>query len=219
LRGEVLDLLLSRPDWARMTLDAVRMKQLLPHEVGAVRRNRLLRHKDESVHRSAVKVFAAPSNRERSNVVDDYWLQLPDKGDLERGAKLFARSCAGCHQLGGVGTQIGRDLASLGDKSQQELLVAILDPNRVVEARYMNYKATTKAGLTFSGILTSETSTSITLIGNGGKSQQILRTELDELTSTGKSMMPEGLEKHLSVQDMADVIEFVRSIIGSRGER
>ena len=60
--------------------------------------------------------------------------------------------------------------------------------------------------------MSSETSTSITLISADGKSHQLLRNELEELASTGKSLMPEGLERDLTPQDIADVIEYVRTI-------
>jgi putative heme-binding domain-containing protein len=213
LRGQVLDTLFSRPIWTRMTLDAIERKQVMPHEIDAIRRQRLLQHKDAQVRAAAAKIFDAASNPDRGRVVDLYWLQLPDKTDAGRGAKLFAKACATCHKLGGVGQDVGPDLASVGDKSVQGLLTAILDPNRAVESRYINFSATTKAGLTHTGILQSETSTSITLVGPDGKKQQLLRNELDELASTGKSLMPEGLEKDLTPRDIADIIAHVRSTV------
>src|SRR5262249_50986346 len=67
-----------------------------------------------------------------------------------------------------------------------------------------------KNGLTASGLIAAETSTSITLVGIDGKSQVILRTDLEELFSSGKSAMPEGLEKDITREEMADLIEFIR---------
>ena len=64
-------------------------------------------------------------------------------------------------------------LASVGDKSVQGLLTAILDPNRAVEPRYVNYQASTKSGKTLNGIIVSETSTSITLVGADGKKETV----------------------------------------------
>src|SRR5262249_47447770 len=125
--------------------------------------------------------------------------------------QLFTKHCAACHQLGGVGQAVGPDLASVGDKSPEALLIAILDPNQAVEARYINYRATTKNGLSFIGLLAAETGNSITLVGQDGKKQVVLRTDLEDLTSTGLSAMPEGFEKDLKPQDVADVIAFVRS--------
>jgi putative heme-binding domain-containing protein len=99
----------------------------------------------------------------------------------------------------------------VGDKSPQGLLTAILDPNRVVEGRYVNYTATTNRGQLFSGVLVNEAGNSITLTGPDGKQQVILRNELEALASTGKSPMPEGLEKEIRPQDMADLIAYIRS--------
>jgi putative membrane-bound dehydrogenase-like protein len=210
LRNQVLDTLFGRATWTKTTLKAIEAKQVPVQEIDAIRRQRLLQHKDAEIRTTAAKLFAAASNSDRGKVVDLYWLQMPAKADAMRGGKLFAKSCATCHKFGGVGENVGPDLASVGDKSPQGLLTAILDPNRAVESRYINYLATTKAGLSYNGILSSETSTSITLVSADGKSHQLLRNELDELSSTGKSLMPEGLEKDLTPQDIADIIEHVR---------
>jgi hypothetical protein len=61
-------------------------------------------------------------------------------------------------------------------------------------------------------MITEETGNSIKLVGADGKEQVILRTDLEEMRSTGKSLMPEGVEKDLKLQDVADVIAFIRSI-------
>src|SRR5262249_18688372 len=130
--------------------------------------------------------------------------------DERRGAQLFSRVCATCHLLGGTGHAVGPDLASLGDKSPESLLVAILDPNRAVESRYLNYVALTKSGQTFTGILASETGSSITLLGPDDKRTAIPRKDLEELAGSNKSLMPEGLEKELRHQDLTDLIAFIR---------
>src|SRR5205085_1366553 len=97
-------------------------------------------------------------------VIDGYRSVRTLKGDPARGQQLFVKHCAICHKLAGDGKDVGPDLASLADKSTDTLLVAILDPNRAVEARYVNYLAETKNGLALSGVLTSETGSSITLV-------------------------------------------------------
>jgi putative membrane-bound dehydrogenase-like protein len=211
LRNQVLDTLLTRAVWTRMMLEAIKIKQVPAQEIDAVRRQRLLQHKDAQVRETAATIFATASSTDRGKLVELYWLQMPEKADAARGAKLFVKACATCHKLGDVGQNVGPDLASVGDKSPQGLLTAMLDPNRALEARYINYMATTKKGLTITGILSSETSTTITLVANDGKEHRLLRNELEELTSTGKSMMPEGLEKDLTAQDIADIIAHVRS--------
>ena len=113
--------------------------------------------------------------------------------------------------MGGVGHAVGPDLASVGDKSPEGLLVSILDPNRAVEARYTGYVAETKGGETITGILSAETGGAVTILQADGNAKQVLRSDLASLRSTGLSLMPEGLEAGLKPQDLADVIAFVRS--------
>ncbi len=210
VRSQVMDALLSRIEWTRITMDATEQKRILSSEIDTIRRQKLLDHRDPEIRRTAAKLFAAASNPDRAKLVSEYWITLPEKGDAVKGVKLFEKHCAACHQLAGIGQQVGPDFAAIGDKSPQGLLVAILDPNKAVEARYVNYMATTKAGVTVSGLLQSETSTTITVVAADGKKHDLLRKDLDELTSTGKSVMPEGFEKEIPPAAMADLIAFLR---------
>ncbi|HLJ92515.1 MAG TPA: PVC-type heme-binding CxxCH protein [Gemmataceae bacterium] len=212
LRSHVLDVLLARPDWVTALLDAVDRKQVLAFEIDAARRQRLLQHRTVDVRARAAKLLAGAVDPDRQKVIDAYQSVLSLKGNEARGRQIFAKTCATCHQLGGIGHAVGPDLASVGDKSSPSLLIAVLDPNRSVEARYINYVAVTKNGLTLTGVLASETGNSITLLGPDGKQQVILRTDLEELVSSNKSAMPEGLEKDLRPQDLADLFAFIRSL-------
>jgi putative heme-binding domain-containing protein len=211
LRTQVLDVLLRRDDWLKIVLDALDRKHVLPADIDAPRRQRLLGHKTPVIRDRAAKALAGAVNPDRQKVIDSYRAVLTLAGDATRGLTVFQKACATCHRLGDVGQQVGPDLASVGDKSPEGLLIAILDPNRAVEARYVNYFVATKNGQTFNGVLASETGTAVSLIGADGKSQVILRTDLEEFASTGKSFMPEGLEKDLKPLDVADVIAFVRA--------
>ncbi len=211
IRGRVLDTLLQREAGVQAVLDALDRKQMLLLDVDAVHRQRLLEDKASAVRERAAKLFASAVNADRQKVVEAHKAVLQLQGDSNRGAQVFAKICATCHVLGNVGHKVGPDLASLGDKSPASLLIAILDPNRAVEARYVNYVAVTKTGLTFVGVLANESSNSVTLVASEGKEQTISRSDLEELVSSNKSAMPEGLEKDLKPQDLADVIAFVGS--------
>jgi putative membrane-bound dehydrogenase-like protein len=210
-RGQVLDVLLSREEWVMPLLDAVEKKQVPAAEVDAARRQRLLKHRDHRIAERAERLFAGGANPDRQKVIDAYRSVLTLKGDAARGQALFAKHCAACHRLGGVGNEVGPDLGGVADKPTDYLLIAILDPSRAVESRYVNYIAETKDGRSLSGVLAAETATSITLVGADGKPQVVLRTNLESLSSTGKSAMPDGLEKDLRPQDVADAIAHLRT--------
>lgn len=219
LRGNAFDALLARSDWTTIALIHLETKRILPAEIDATRRQRLLTHSDREIRARAEKVLAGSTTKDRAKAINEYLLAVTLEGDAKRGAKTFMRVCASCHRLGEIGNDVGPPLASVGDRTPGGLLNAILDPNRAVEPRYLNYLAVTKAGVSHVGILASETSTSITLVAVDGKKTDILRGDLDELTSTGKSAMPEGLEKDIPLQEMADLLAYLTSYLPPKMER
>jgi putative heme-binding domain-containing protein len=209
LRGQVLDVLLQRPAWVPALLRALEKKQVLAVDIDASRRQRLLAQRDRALRARAEKVLAGAVSADRQKVIDSYRSVLKSAGDASRGKAVFAKSCSACHRLEGVGNEVGPDLAALSNKSAEYLLVAILDPNRAVEARYLAYRAELTDGRVFTGLLSAETGTSITLVELDGKARVILRKNIDTLASTGKSHMPEGLEKEVSVTAMADLLAYL----------
>jgi putative membrane-bound dehydrogenase-like protein len=213
LRTAALDVLARRDEWLDDVLDAIDKKIILPAEVTPACRQRLLQNGSPPLVERAKSLFASAVNPNRQKVVDALRPALAMTGDAAHGAVIFAKTCVACHHIAGVGNAVGPDLASLGDKTPESLLVAIVDPNRAVEARFTNYVAESKSKLFLTGILTGETANSVTLTGADGKPQTILRADLKQLRSTGTSLMPEGLETGLSAQDLADLIAHVRSSI------
>jgi putative membrane-bound dehydrogenase-like protein len=216
LRALAVDRLLARDEWIPPLLAAIEAKEVLPFDIDAARRQRLLDHKSDHIRKRAATVFEGSINADRAKVIDAYRSALTAKGDPMKGQAHFTKHCAACHKVGGVGADLGPDLSTLSDKSPEALLIALLDPNRAVEARYLNYIALTTGGETLTGLLASETSTSITLVGAEGKPRTVLRTELDRLQGTGKSAMPEGLEKDLKPEDVADLLAFLTNALPTR---
>jgi putative membrane-bound dehydrogenase-like protein len=211
-RTQVLDTLIGRQRWTHALLHAVEHGNIARLEIDAVHRQQLLGHRTAEIREHAEKALAGLIDANRQRVLDDYQESLSRNGDTARGKQVFAKQCANCHKLEGVGHEVGPDLASLKDKSPESLLIALFDPNRNVESKYISYVAVTDAGRTFSGILSNETSSSITLLAAKGERVSLLRTELDVLSSTSKSAMPEGLEKELTSQQVADVTAYVRHV-------
>lgn len=207
LKSQALDLFLSRDVWQQRLLSAVENNEVPAGDLDAIRRQRLLNHRDAALRGRAARLFVDQTDRQR--VVDEYLDVLSKPGDRGRGKAVFARVCSSCHWMHGVGHEVGPSLWALTNNSPQYLLTAILHPNKDVDARYTDYLAITRSGRTFNGRLTSETATSITLAGQEGRTVTLLRTELEELQSTGKSLMPEGLERDLSRQDLADLIAYL----------
>ncbi len=132
-------------------------------------------------------------------------------GDVERGRAVLKRDCAACHRFGELGNDVGPNLAQIRHRSPAEMLTAILDPNREVGPNFMQFAAALDDGRVVIGLVASETPTSITLRRAENQEETILRGDIEQLTSTGLSLMPEGFEKKLTPQEMADVIALLKA--------
>ena len=77
---------------------------------------------------------------------------------------VFKKTCAACHKLDGVGFDVGANLlAALPNKSGEDLLTAVLDPNREVDPRYIGYSVVTSDERVLTGIITTETPASVAI--------------------------------------------------------
>ncbi|QDU21122.1 PVC-type heme-binding CxxCH protein [Urbifossiella limnaea] len=210
-RREVVEALLARPDRTLKLLDAIGKNQVSANELDPARVKALKAHPAAAVRAKAEAVLKATVNADRAKVVAGYAAALDLKGDAGKGRGVFKTHCAACHRLDGVGADVGANLlAALPNKSGDDLLAAVFDPNREVDPRFVNYQAVTADGRTLGGVIAAETPTSVTLRRADGAEDTVLRANLESLRSTRLSLMPEGLERVLTRQDVADLFAYLR---------
>jgi putative membrane-bound dehydrogenase-like protein len=209
LAGEVL---FGRRERLTALLDAVERGRIKSTELDPARIAMLLKHRDPAVRSRAESVFASQAIRRRDEVVQAYQTVLELPGDVERGRQVFRKVCAACHRLEDHGQELGANLAAMRNRGAEAILLNVLDPNREVNPQYVNYVAETEDGRIVTGIIVGETSTSITLARGEGQRDTLLRRQIARLESTGLSIMPEGLEKQVDPQAMADLIAYLLSV-------
>ncbi len=212
VQPQVVDAIMSRDAWYPLLFAEIAKGAIPASSITAAQRQELVAHPNKEIRERAMELLAASYNADRQEVIRQYKSALDLTGDAERGKAMFAKSCSQCHRLGDVGHAAGPSLTMVVSKTPSFLLQEILDPNRNVDSRYISYVAATKEGLIRTGILSSESSNSVTLTAAEGKQFTLLRAEIDELRATGKSLMPEGMEKDLSHQAVADLIAFLKSL-------
>jgi putative membrane-bound dehydrogenase-like protein len=210
VRGEVAATLSARPAWAVALLDAVEKGTVPRNQIDSARQAVLKNHRNPAISLRAEDLFQATTPAARQTVIDRYKPAVGKPGSAEKGKEVFRRECAGCHLAGNVGQIVGPAVATFRDKSPEELLVAILDPNREVDPRYLNYTVNLADGRTTSGVIAGESPTAITLRRAEGAIESVLRSQIDELKSTGLSLMPEGFEGKVTPAEMADLIAFLK---------
>ncbi len=209
VRAAALAALTTRVGGVRKLLTAVEAGTVSPTHIDPARSAQLRAHPDAGVKALAVKLLGV-GNPDRKRVIEDYRAALELKGDAAKGKAVFGKACAGCHNLDGVGKEVGANLtAALGNKTPDALLVDILDPSREVDPRFVQYAVVTLDGRTLTGVIAGENSTAVTLRLPEKGEVTILRADIDKLTGSGQSLMPDGLEKQLAKADVADLIAYL----------
>jgi putative membrane-bound dehydrogenase-like protein len=212
-RQQVTEMMLTRPSWTQALVDALKKGEIATRELGLTAASRLRQVRDEKLRVQVEELLSQVTESQRGEVIARYLKEMPASGDPVQGRGLFQQQCASCHRVANLGEQLGPDLAALTDKTTPSLVTAILDPNRAIEDKYLQYVALTEDGLQIAGVIVEESSASVTLAAADGKQHQIRRADLSDLVSTQQSLMPEGLERELKPQQLTDLIAFLREDI------
>lgn len=157
------------------------------------------------------------SNPARTPSLEEYQkFALTREGDIQRGARLFADeklSCAKCHSINGTASQAGPDLFAVGDKfARRDLVDAILHPSATISPGYGTVIVETKSGEEHQGVLKQSNDKVVEIMGADGKLISIARGEIKEQRGTTASLMPEGLQASLSLQEFADLTEYLTTL-------
>jgi putative heme-binding domain-containing protein len=211
IRSEVTEAMFRQPARIQVLLDEIEAKRVKPGDLDSLRTRQLLNHADAKIRERAGKLLKDNLPADRKEVLARYQQALKIEGKAERGREIFKKNCATCHRVAGIGIDVGPDIADSRTRTLEEMLVDILNPNQAIDNHYINFLVTTKNGRSLSGIITAETATSVTLRRAEGQSDTVLRQDIDTIESSGVSLMPEGLEKAINVQDMADLLLFLKN--------
>jgi len=212
VRAAALRILLGRPEWTLALLIAIENRQIALGDLALDQRQALASHPDSTIRARAEKLLAQTGglpDPDRQKVVESLHPLTEKTGDVARGKEVFLKQCSICHMHGGEGKRIGPDLTGMAVHPKDELLVHILDPSRSVEGNFRAYTVVTVDGQLLSGMLASESKTSLELVDNQGKQHVVLRDDIDELVASRKSIMPEGFEKQVPPEQIVDLLEFL----------
>lgn len=182
--------------------------------VDAETRWRYLHTGNKALRGLAEKLFGRPSD-DRAAVIAAYKPALSLPGDPAKGKTVFMTLCMVCHKVKGEGMDVGPDITDVKLKEKEALLSDILDPNRMVEARWSAYQIDLKDGRLVSGLIAAETAESVVVKMAGGVSETIPRSGVRAMKGLDASLMPVGLEGGINPQQMADLLAFLKGEGGS----
>jgi putative heme-binding domain-containing protein len=142
-------------------------------------------------------------------------LQQMKNGDVRRGQLVFnsaKAACASCHAIGYLGGKIGPDLTHIAQTRQErDLLEAIVHPSASFVRSYEPVSVSTANGKVYNGLLAQEGPDELTLTISATESVRIPRKEVEEMRPSTVSIMPAGLDKQLTVEQLADLLAFLKA--------
>jgi len=139
---------------------------------------------------------------------------LPN-GDAARGEKLFNNrdksKCITCHLKGEKGVRLGPDLTWIGAiRSERDLLEAIVFPSASIARYHEVVSVVTENGKVVSGLLVKETVDKMFLSSAKGVVQQIAFRDIESARYSNVSLMPEGMDKLLKAEEIADLVAYLK---------
>jgi putative membrane-bound dehydrogenase-like protein len=137
------------------------------------------------------------------------------KGDPKRGRALFLSgntlACINCHKLEGVGGNVGPDLTRVWEtQSVEKLIESLVEPSKEIKEGFQAYDVTTTRGQVYRGLKVSQTADEVVLRDANGKDVRVPAGEVEELTVSKVSLMPDNLFAQLSYDQFIDLIAFLK---------
>jgi putative membrane-bound dehydrogenase-like protein len=211
VRVEAVNVLAGRKEWAGKLLEAVGNKSVPRTDLtdNTILRIRALKDRklDEQIKAVWGQFRDTPANL--NAVIDNMRGELyKGSASFEHGRKVFETQCAKCHIFEGKGNDVGPQLDGAG-RDIEYLLVNVLDPNRVVGAPYFQRFVTLKNGRVETGLLAAEDENTLTLKGENNAQKVIPKKTIESIEIKELSLMPEGLDKNMTVQDFRDLVRYV----------
>jgi putative membrane-bound dehydrogenase-like protein len=195
---------------AKLLLDAVADGRVSTSLLGHAACDRLWRYPDDAVRARAAEVLGPPPPADRQPMVNAYRASLPEAaGSPDAGRAVFRQHCVSCHRVEGVGRDLGPNLAAMQARGPEAMLLGILDPNREVLPAFTGRTAVCADGRVVTGVLAAEGDASITLRTADGEVLVLARDDIDELLDTGRSLMPEGFERSIAPDEMANLLAYL----------
>ena len=208
-RSDAAGALLGDESRTWLLVDAIKSGAVQPWTLNFNQKRRLIMNRNEEI-RAAARALLEEDPRHRGQTVKRYAAALDMAGDAARGEQVFGKACAACHAIGGKGDELGPDLATVRHRPPLLLLADILLPSQSIAQKYETYVVERTSGTSESGVLATQTPTSITLRQGSAQQVTIPRGDIRRMSVSPQSAMPADLDRLITPEQMADLLAFLR---------
>lgn len=215
VRGTAQRVLASRKAWSKQFLNEVDAWRIKANTIPLDVVQQMALHDDPDIKASIKKHWGkvrgstpAEKQEEMQRVAR---LVKAGGGQFSSGKVLFNKTCAVCHTLYGEGGKAGPKLTGYERDNLDFMLLAVVDPSAAIREEFTNFLIVTDDGRTVTGLIDEQTTKTITLRDVKGQTVLINKDEIEILKALDLSLMPDGLTKNLSDQEVKDLFSYIMS--------
>jgi putative membrane-bound dehydrogenase-like protein len=213
IQPKAIELLTQRAMWAKPLVEEIGAKKIPATALNVNQIQRLLALNDKELNAAVNKhwgTIRTTRDPAREQFVGEMRkLVRSTKGNPHRGIEVFNRVCGQCHKIYGQGQDVGPDITANGRASFEQLLSNVFDPSLVIGASYQARTVRAADGRILTGLIVEDSPQRVVLKVQGGKLETVAREDVDAIKVSELSLMPEGLEKQLQPQEIADLFAFI----------
>ena len=221
-RSVVLNKLVQSAEGASEILGQVKQGRIPIADIDAVTIQALRGSSAENVSTIASDIFGPAPGADRPAIVKEALLRWPSKPDASVGQVAYQKHCAVCHEGRKRDEQYEESLApnlrGLNHWTNEAWINGILDPNRSVEEKYWVFQARTLDGESLTGLKLREDETSIEWVSSNGRIESLDKSQIEQIKTSERSLMPEGFEQLLTIEEIAGIISYLRSNGPAKGQ-
>jgi putative heme-binding domain-containing protein len=215
VRETAQSLLASRKAWAEQFLEAIESGRIDPRTVMEANVRKLLLHDSPRIAALAKKHWgelSGPSPEQLREQIDQLsGLIGSASGNPYQGKQLFLQSCGKCHVLFAQGGKIGPDLTTYKRDDLRGMLLNVVNPSAEIREGFENYIVLTADGRALTGFIADQDANVVVIRGADGQNITVGRDNIEEMRATRQSVMPEGLLKDFSEQQIRDLFAYLRA--------
>ena len=210
LHARAFPFFVRKKDRALFLLDAIENDTIKIEELPLTEAKKLRTHSSKDVTALAQKIIPAPIKISRDDIVKKYMAALDLKGDAAAGKLAYQKACLTCHKSpDGQGFAVGPDFATFKSAGGDSIITNLFHPNKEIAPQFQAFNFTLNSGEIYTAIIANETQTDVTIRMLGGLEKTFPRSDVAGMKGLGISLMPEGLEATLTLQETADLLAYI----------
>ncbi len=214
LREDALRVLAGRKEWAQILVSFVNEWKVPTKHFTVDIVRQLSLHKDPEIDAAIDKhwkglLATGPTPEKKKEAERIKAVLKTGLGNADKGKIQFMARCFICHKLFGEGGQIGPELTGYDRSNADFWLDNLFMPSMEIREGFGAYIVKTKGGQILTGLMDAQDAKGIVIKDMANNKTALKQTDIESMTASPISLMPEGLTTGMSDADLKDFFAYL----------